>query len=254
MRYFPAFLAALLLAPFPAVAEESRSGIYVGAKIGASLLSVSDRRVLQDSYSLTDGVNDYSGAAQSWAMGDRTEPVFGGGVSLGYDFRPALRLPLRLELDYVARDRATADASHDVTYDMTWNGTPMTIPGRMSQRDSLFLQTLMANAWIDIPTGRSVTPYVGGGIGVAFLNHASTFSLDSQGEVESFSNARNATNFAWSVGAGISWATTPHITFDLGYRYIDAGDSTIGTGGSEPLHAHIHAASHDLMVGLRYGF
>jgi len=76
--------------------------------------------------------------------------------------------------------------------------------------------SILGNAWLDIPIGHDVVPYVGGGIGVA------EFGLDA-GPFEGSDWA-----FAFQVGAGLRLAIGDRTTVDLGYRWkqtdVDGGD------------------------------
>lgn len=117
----------------------------------------------------------------------------------------------------------------------------------------------LVNAYIDLGTWRGVTPYVGGGIGIA--------SLDVQGfkDVNVPNNSvfygdkdTSTTNFAWALYAGISYDVTPQFTLDLGYRYTDLGDAKTGRataydGSSSYSGLEIRdIVSHDLLFSARY--
>lgn len=248
-------LSSLFLA-MPAHAQEAPiSGVYVGGKVGASIQSLSKRTILQDAYSLyEEGVGAYSADAQSWGFPEVTDTQIGGGAQLGYNFART-GYPIRLELDYTARGDADASSSRNMTWWWKLNGvTYSNIPGVMAQTDKVGLQTVLTNIWYDIPTGTAFTPYLGGGVGWAFLNYKNTRAMTTGGETEGFTDEKDATNFAWSIGAGVSYALSSHFTLDVGYRYVDAGDVKVSAAGGEPLHAEASVASHDVMVGLRYSF
>lgn len=256
--YFNYVLSALTLfcLPAPSHAQEaSLSGVYIGAKAGASIEAFSDRHVMQDAYSLyQEGVGSYSSSAQSWAFPDKTDTAAGGGVQLGYNFAQT-GYPIRIELDYTARGEAEVSSTRNMTWSWTLNGTYYGgIPGVMTQADKVSLDTFLANFWYDIPTGTAFTPYIGGGIGWGFVSYTNTRAMDSRGDSDSFTDKKDGTNFAWSLGAGVSYALTPHVAIDIGYRYIDAGDMKVSASGGEPLRAAASIATHDLMAGLRYSF
>ena len=53
--------------------------------------------------------------------------------------------------------------------------------------------------------------------------------------------------FAWQVGAGIGYALTPQLTFDLKYRYFATSDPEFD--GTE-----VEYASHNVYAGIRLHF
>ena len=69
----------------------------------------------------------------------------------------------------------------------------------------------------------------------------------------------NPSNFAWQVGAGVSYAATDSIDVDLGYRYVDTGAARImkmyasGAQGYRES-VKVNTARHELYAGLRYNF
>ncbi|MDR2489734.1 MAG: porin family protein [Desulfovibrio sp.] len=246
MKKLVAFLGLLGIMALPgiAVAEDSKPmGVYVGGHLGMSIENFSGRKFID------------AGSGVSWSPGSKTDTAFGGGISIGYDFEPQLGVPVRLELDYTARTRGEAKSSG--LYDdsaITGEG-----PFDVTKKDSVSLQTLMLNAWVDIPTGTAFTPYLGGGVGFGFVNYKARMGfVDTQGVVDSGSesSSTNETNFAWSLGGGVAYDVTDNWTVDLGYRYIDAGKARVsftdedGTWGK----SKAKVQTHDVMVGVRYTF
>jgi opacity protein-like surface antigen len=69
----------------------------------------------------------------------------------------------------------------------------------------------LGNVWVDVPTGSVVTPYVGGGLGVA------GFELDGEGKAR----------FAWQLGAGVAFNVSPAAAITLDYRHREAKGATI---------------------------
>lgn len=115
------------------------------------------------------------------------------------------------------------------------------------------------NAYIDLGTWRGLTPYIGGGIGVAWL--------DVQGfkDVNTVNNGvylgdrdTSTTNFAWALYAGVSYDVTPQFTVDLGYRYTDLGSAETGRATSDngvDWYSGLEIrdiTSHDLLLSARY--
>jgi len=72
--------------------------------------------------------------------------------------------------------------------------------GRVRQLSAL------ANIWIDVPIGDVITPYAGGGAGVA------GFEIDGEGKAR----------FAWQLGAGVAIRLSDHIALTVDYRHRQA--------------------------------
>lgn len=120
----------------------------------------------------------------------------------------------------------------------------------------------LANAYWDIGTFRSITPYIGAGIGTAEV------TLDGFRDVNLVTNSlywardNSEWNFAWALHAGFSYEISSDLTFDMGYRFTYLGDGKTGTydsydpgapQGLGPLKLE-DIISHDVMVGLRWNF
>lgn len=233
-------------APSPAA-----TGFYAGVKVGGSGLDLSNRSINYGAFVYDEGGVTYSGDDQSWGMGSGTNTVFGGGVLLGYDFNRLTGFPVRLEFDYYVRGRGEVNRAYDVVYNISADGTPTPEAVKLGQHDKISLQTALASLYFDIPMGGVLTPFVGGGIGAAFIDH--TVIGIENGEA-AFANSRSSTNFAWSLGGGVAWALNERLTVDLSYRYVNAGTSTVAKGNWEPLTATTDIASQDVTIGLRANF
>lgn len=112
---------------------------------------------------------------------------------------------------------------------------------------------LMANAYVDLGTYSGVTPYVGAGIGGAWVkwdelvNEVSTGTFRHEGGKE--------WRFAWSLMAGASYCLTDSLELDAGYRFtrIHGGRmfeyaSGVGPGFDNGIDVH------EARAGLRYAF
>ena len=124
----------------------------------------------------------------------------------------------------------------------------------------------LANAYFDLGTWWSVTPFIGGGIGTArvsiadfsdtgdFINGGAQFhSLDYAGQASKW-------NFAWAAHAGLAYRVTPSVTLELAYSYIDLGSGITGSSYSfDQVTNTTHApfafhdiTSQDLTLGVRW--
>jgi opacity protein-like surface antigen len=95
--------------------------------------------------------------------------------------------------------------------------------------------SFMVNGYYDIPTGTAVTPYVGGGIGVARI------------EIEPSGESYDDTVFAYQGAIGVGIAVSKTVTIDLGYRYFATTDPDFE--GTE-----VEYKSHNLLAGVRIVF
>src|SRR5215216_14895 len=125
--------------------------------------------------------------------------------------------------------------------------------------DALFA---LANLWVELPLGGVFRPYIGGGIGFGRL------SLDL-----SINNTTATTHytliddddwgFAYQLGGGLAFDIAPNWAIDVGYRYKvinnvdfdiddDAADNLLGVTFDEGVDKDYK--SHNILVGLRFGF
>ncbi|MFS8043423.1 outer membrane protein [Xanthobacter sp. AM33] len=160
------------------------------------------------------------GGAQPVAGGlpgglDLSGSGWSAGGGLGYRFFPFLRS--EVSLDYL--DLGTAGQG----------------PGAVSASATVALASLY---W-DVVTVAGFTPYLSAGVG---------FAINSLGAgPAAFGPGGNDWQFAWSAGAGLSYALSSEISFDLGYRYVDLGSPSYGGAlfvGD--------AAAHQVRLGVRY--
>src|SRR6201995_512012 len=93
----------------------------------------------------------------------------------------------------------------------------------------------MINGYLDLGNWYGLTPYVGGGVGVAFNNFyggtdqgfaSSGFSVQPSGGV--FGNSTQ-TDFAWALIAGVDMTVARHLKLEIGYRYLQYGSFKSGT-------------------------
>ncbi|MCL2102827.1 MAG: outer membrane beta-barrel protein [Syntrophorhabdaceae bacterium] len=156
------------------------------------------------------------------------DSVFGGALAVGYDFSNKKNIPLRLELEYALFSKAENEASlFGVNFDSGLNATA---------------STLFLNAYYDFRNSSAITPYLGVGLGMAFVE------LKGYGVV--FGGAKESgTNFAWNLSAGVAYtlANSP-ISLDLGYRFV-----SLGKAPAEGLDADT-LFMHQVLLGMRFSF
>jgi len=122
---------------------------------------------------------------------------------------------------------------------------------------------VLANGYVDLGTWYGVTPFVGAGVGAAFVNfHGLQDVGTGPGNFGAFGAApdANKVNLAWAAMAGLDYAISPNWKLEIGYRYLDMGRVTsngivcTATCGPPFEAQSFHLASQDVRVGLRYTF
>ena len=185
-----------------------------------------------------------------------SSPLF--GVGLGYKYNNWLRF------DGTAEYRGGASFHGFDTYTFDDGGVDVTRLNdyRAVKSEWLFL----ANAYLDLGTWHSITPFIGAGIG-ASRNTISAFrdmdptSGTTFGPAEAYANSASKWNFAWALHAGASYQVTPNFTVELAYRYVHLGDAQsgdlIGFDGTNTVTNPMifkGLTSHDLKLGVRWMF
>ena len=107
----------------------------------------------------------------------------------------------------------------------------------------------LLNGYFDLGSWAGVTPYVGAGIGAA--EHQTRKWRDAAGLTYHDSDNWDV---AWAVMAGVAVQVSPHMSLDLGYRYIDLGQPVSGydtASTSSKVHFD-NLTAHELRAGVRY--
>jgi outer membrane autotransporter protein len=197
--------AACLYGAAPASAQ-GNTGFYLEGNLG---------------YAFPDSV-DASASGIDGEVELKDAFVFGG--ALGYRF-PWVRLELNGSYRKFDTDKVKAQGQS-----VSGNGDATAVVG-------------LFNVYVDpdLDLGVPVHPYLGGGIGGAYVK------LDT-GDDAPLSIDDEAGAFAWNLAAGLSYDVTEHITLSAGYRYlrfegVDTGDVDVDD-----------ITSHEILIGLRYIF
>lgn len=122
--------------------------------------------------------------------------------------------------------------------------------------------TAMVNAYADLGHWGGVTPYVGAGVGTAFVDWSNyrfedfcdTCGGTLLGRGEWASDAD--WHFAWALMAGLAVELTPNLALDVGYRFVDIDDGVI-IKDNDPLNGDVRfedLQEHEARIGLRYTF
>ncbi len=162
------------------------------------------------------------------------------GIGFGYKVNDYFRTDLTL--DY--RDRFDIKATNPCPGPCT----------NLKHSTSLSAWTLMANGYIDLGTWQGFTPYIGGGIGAAYLM-TSKHTVGSKGTARFTYDGADRWSLAASAMAGASYQLTDNLLLDAGYRYLWLGDAESGrerTGAIPGTVKYKDLQAHEIRIGLRY--
>ena len=206
-------MAGVATALFAANANAFDYNQYVSAKVNYSFAS-HDIKWKADGLKGDIGFND---------------KVLGGNVAYGLrtgPFRAELELNIKDDAEKMFRSK-----------DKNMGSVKMVMENKFA----------MLNAYYDINTGTKFTPYVGFGVGVARLKAKEL----NQPNSHYITGKKDATNFAWQIGAGLNYALTDNWSVDLGYRYLDEGhvDYKDADGINK-----FESKSNEVSLGVRYTF
>ena len=136
------------------------------------------------------------------------------------------------------------NAEDDIT-PSSWTDGVEALKGKINTK------SLMFNAYYDIPTGVSIRPYVGAGMGLARIKMTRKY-IDRTAPEENENISKTKTNFAWQIGTGVSYAVTNNWTLDAGYRYMNYGKVTHKSQYNEK--ESFDVTGHNFYMGVRYTF
>ena len=169
-----------------------------------------------------------------------SQAVFGGALAVGYNFAPKFGAPVRTEIEYALRSNSSNKRDG-------WDED-----SRWETKHTTNISTLFCNAYFDIDTKTPLTPYIGGGLGMAFT-YTGAKAEDAGGD--RISRDRHDTTFAWNAGAGIAYAFTENVSADLGYRFIGTGyNETKFTAGGDRMKLGSSPYINEFYLGARFTF
>ncbi|MDR3357369.1 MAG: outer membrane beta-barrel protein [Desulfovibrio sp.] len=222
-----AVLAVVFTLLAPSLSAAEGTGMYLAPKF---LMSFQNTGTMSRSSHLQgSGLDSYS------------QFTLGGGLAAGYDFWPQQMLPLRAEVEFALRGNSEKGWNSDGAAFVddikgTWNNS-----------------TLFANLYWDFHNDSALTPYVGGGLGMAF-NYTGYDFYDKNIRTK-ISMDDHYTNLAWNLGAGVAFSFNDNFAVDLGYRFVYLGYNEVSTivGGSK-VEISNRPYNNEFMLGLRFMF
>jgi opacity protein-like surface antigen len=146
-------------------------------------------------------------------------------VAIGYSFPGAWRA----ELEYIGYFA-------DSTNEFTLGGFDYSVGG-----GNVDTNAVQINLIKDIPTNSKITPYIGGGVGLA----SSRYSVPE--------GSQTGTTFAGQAKVGISYAASPNTDIYFGYRLLSvSGGTSLDFWSDKPITKT--RIQHSLDLGVRYRF
>jgi opacity protein-like surface antigen len=172
------------------------------------------------------------------------------GAGVGYQISDHLRTDVTL--DYL--DDADFNG-HTKGYCEDEDGTYKCSSNDSSSFDAWLL---LANAYAELGTYHGFTPYIGAGIGGAYVRwddlHNSIDYRDGHNETVRH-EGNDDWRFAWALMAGTSYCLTGNLEADLGYRFarVEDGEMFGFKYGAGPGHDD-GVNVHEVKAGVRYNF
>ncbi len=213
------------------------SGIYVAPKVGWSGGEISDFDIdFAYSSKLPPNETVLSSKDSSYTN------VVGWGGAVGYKY-DSMRLPLRMETEYLYRNHYTMDSMFHPARGGAVVGpfVPPVTKNSESFTSTVDSQTILANFYLDIPVTKMFALFVGAGLGGA-LNYSNS-SLSIYDKTGLFAGSASGKDhdyaFSWMGTAGVTVNPLEWLAIDLSYRYSDLGDvtyrieNTVDIGGSK---------------------
>jgi opacity protein-like surface antigen len=135
------------------------------------------------------------------------------------------------------------DVTIDYTSPLKYQGSVISSGDTSAKVDSI---TALFNGYLDLGTWYGATPYVGAGVGAARL-HATDYAAP-------FASGASDTQWrvAWALMGGLGYAVAPNLMVDVGYRYMNFGDMTVGSDAGAMTLKNL--AAHEVRVGVRWSF
>ena len=189
---------------------------------------------------LINPLNSNNFAFEQHSAGDTV--FIGGGA--GYEFNNWLRFDATAE--YRAKTQVNAFGSY------TYGG------GTYGDAYQGYLKSwvFLANGYVDLGTWNCFTPFVGAGIGTAYVQMADLTDMGIGTSGRGMGRNSSKWNLAWALYAGVGYTVTKNLKIDLSYRYLNYGSVTDtidcegGCNADSYEFKNLH--SQDIMLGFRW--
>jgi len=177
------------------------------------------------------------------AIDDKDNLGWIAGGALGYDFKP-----LRLELEFLHRNN-DVDGLNVVTdggVGPALGLAPLSGAQSLTSGSDVGVSTLMTNLLFDIPVKSGPRPFIGGGLGWAFMNF--NHALTGAGDLIPGSESQ----FAIQGIAGVEFDITPRLAAEASYRYLVTDETSFSI--ADAVDARAKYKAHSVLFGIRYTF
>jgi opacity protein-like surface antigen len=138
-----------------------------------------------------------------------------------------------------------ADITGDYGWRSLYSGSNASNGNSVSAELDIF--TVMLNGYLDLGSWAGFTPYIGAGIGSAYV---STWSYETMPPQTTQVSPAARWNTAWAVMAGMSYNLSYNVLLDVGYRRIDMGDIISGPDSNQLTVKKL--TGDEVRVGIRY--
>lgn len=119
--------------------------------------------------------------------------------------------------------------------------------------------TFLANAYVDLGTWYSITPFVGAGIGLSRNTISDFTDVNTIAPQVAYGGTASKWSLAWALHAGLAYQVAPNFTVELAYRYLNLGSAQSGDlvtyNGTNLIYNPMefnHLTSHDVKFGMRW--
>lgn len=130
--------------------------------------------------------------------------------------------------------------------------------------------SIMANAYVDLGTYVGITPYIGGGLGLAYTKYTKSmgardcvsiptnssgtggFACDNPAGYGGTVDSDAKFNLAYSLGAGLSYQISKNVSVDLGYEYFSVPGAEYVAYDDGAFNVHKGEDYQTVKVGFRY--
>jgi len=194
---------------------------------------------------------------------DFHKPQWGGADYIVYGPPPGTKgfdsgdlkgaLSLGAGVGYQVTNYFRTDLTFDYWFKSRFEGHTSCTDCSSTDTSNMSAMLLLANAYVDLGHWKGFTPYVGAGIGGAYVKWD---DLDNSIQQGTFTHTGAGNwRFAWALMAGTSYCLSKNLNLDVGYRFshINGGRMfefapTAGPGFDRGFNTH------EVRAGLRYSF
>lgn len=227
--------------PAPAPVPEIASGYYLRLDAAYSMSDVDKYRA--QSPNNDDAVRSDSGLEQFGRF----------GFGIGYHFTRWFRMDATFDVRTDVSSKANSGVTSTVN---SGSGTLLTETFSDHFRSKNW--TGLVNAYVDMPTWRYFTPYIGAGVGlVLHTTDGRNFSRIVATPSQNFSGSSGSTNdvaFAAAFMAGFSYQVSDNGSIDFGYRLLHLQGTSFKTSlnAGDPAIVRIPSQNnHEIRIGYR---